>query len=64
MRSKEREYYHELSHRFKRNSKTSWSIIKEVVRGKSASAVSDEFNIKGTHTSDEKGICYARGRLV
>ncbi|ELT95995.1 hypothetical protein CAPTEDRAFT_199026 [Capitella teleta] len=45
MRSKEKEYYHELFERFKKDSKRSWSIIRELVRSKSTSSASDKFNI-------------------
>ncbi|MEE4247924.1 MAG: reverse transcriptase family protein, partial [Kangiellaceae bacterium] len=59
MRSKEKEYYHELFERFKKDSKRSWSIIRELVRSKSTSSASDKFNINGTSTSDENVICNA-----
>ena len=59
MRTAEKEHYHELFERYKKDSKRTWSIIREVIKGKSVHSVPEEFEIDGSTVTDKNVIAEA-----
>jgi histidinol phosphatase-like enzyme len=59
MRNAEKDHYHELLERYKSDSKKTWRVIRDVVKGKTKQSLNEEFIITGDSVSDPNRISEA-----
>ena len=59
MRVAERGHYHELFERYIKDSKKTWSVIKEVIKGESVHSLPEEFEVNGSIVKDKNLIAEA-----
>lgn len=59
MRVAERDHYHELFERYIKDSKKTWSVIREVIKGESLHSLPEEFEVDGSIVRDKNLIAEA-----